>query len=154
MAAFDWKKLSTADKVVAITALCALIAMFLPWYGASTAFYSASVSGFSSGYGWVGALLVVLAGVYLVLLRSGSDLPKVSVGPGVLVLGASVIGTLLVAIRWISMPRGSYGVSNVTVVSFGARVGIYVALVAGIVQVVFALRLFRSSGEALPWANK
>jgi len=154
MAGLDWKKLSTADRVVAITALCALIALFLPWWGVSTPYYSASVSGFSSGYGWLGALLVVLAGAYLVLLRSGSNLPKLSMGPGVLVLGASVIGTLLVAIRWITIPRGSYGVTSVTVFSYGARIGIYVALIAGIVQIVFALRLFRSSGESLPWAAK
>ncbi len=154
MAAFDWKKLSTPDKVVAITALCALIALFLPWYGFSSTFYSASVSGFSSGYGWLGALLIVLAGVYLVLLRSGSNMPKLSMGPGVLVLGASVIGTLLVAIRWITLPRGSYGVTSVTGFSYGARIGIYLALIAGIVQIVFALRLFRASGESMPWAPK
>lgn len=152
MAAFDWKKLTTADRVVAITALIALIALFLPWYGWSGFGYSYSVGGFSSGYGWLGALLVVAAGVYLVMLRSGSNMPKTSYGPGVIVLGASVIGAAIIAIRWATLPRGSYGAAGAF--SYGARIGIYLALIAGIVQAVFALRLFRSSGESLPWASK
>jgi hypothetical protein len=30
----------------------------------------------------------------------------------------------------------------------------YLVLIAGIVQAFFALRLFRASGEAVPWANR
>jgi hypothetical protein len=30
----------------------------------------------------------------------------------------------------------------------------YIVLIAGVVQTFFALRLFRSTGEAVPWANK
>ncbi len=153
MAALDWKKLSTADRVVAITAAIALIALFLPWYGWSGFGYSYSVSGFSSGYGWLGALLILAVGVYLVLLRSGSNMPKTSYGPGVIVLGGSVIGAVIVLLRWVTLPRGSYG-NAVGSFSYGARIGIYLALVAGIVQAIFALRLFRSSGERLPWASK
>jgi hypothetical protein len=111
------------------------------------------VSGFSSGYGWFGALLIVAAGVYLTLLRSGSSMPTVSVGPGVIVLGASLIGTVLVGIRWITLPRGSFGVGSVSYFSYGPRMGIIIALLAGIVQAICALTLFRRSGEALPWAK-
>jgi hypothetical protein len=153
MAAFDWKKLSTTDRVISITALIALIALFLPWYGASADGFSASVSGFSTSYGWLGALLVVLAGVYLVLLRSGSNMPKTSYGPGVIVLGASAIGALIVIIRWVTLPRGS-GSSFGGSYSYGARIGIYIALIAAVVQTFYALRLFRSTGESLPWEKK
>jgi len=48
MAVFDWKKLSTADRVIAVAALIALISLFLPWYGYSSSFGGASVSGFST----------------------------------------------------------------------------------------------------------
>lgn len=153
MATVDFKKLSTIDRVVVGAAAVALIAMFLPWYGASSGAFSASVSGFGSGYGWIGAVLVLAAGVYLLMQRSGSKMPATSMGPGVMVLGLSVIGTVLVAIRWISLPRGSFGVANVSYYSYGPRVGIVLVLIAGIVQVVCALRLFRRSGESLPWAK-
>lgn len=153
MAAFDWKKLSTADRVVAVTALIALIALFLPWYGWSGFGYSYSVSGFSSGYGWLGALLVFASGLYLVMLRSGSNMPKTGYGPGVIVLGGSVIGAIIVILRWVTLPRGSYG-SALGSFSYGPRVGLILALIAGVVQTIYAVRLFRSSGEALPWASK
>ena len=61
MAAFEWNKLTTTDKVISVTALIALIGLFLPWYGFSSPLYSASVSGFSTSYGWLGALLIVAA---------------------------------------------------------------------------------------------
>lgn len=151
MAAFDMKKLSTLDKVVAGSAVLAFVAMFLPWYGVSVVGFSESVSGFSSGWGWIGALMIVAAGVYLTMLRSGRTMPTMRYGPGVLVLGLSGIGTLLVALRWITMPRG--GGSSLGY-SYGPQFGMWLTLLAGVVQVVGALRLFRSSGESVPWASK
>lgn len=153
MAVIDIKKLSTIDRVVVGAGVVALIALFLPWYGYSVAGFSSSVSGFSSGYGWIGALLVVAAGAYLALQRSGSNIPKTSYGPGVIVLGASAIGTLLIVIRWISLPSGSGGVGSVYNYSYGPSVGIFIALIAAVVQVVCSFRLFKSSGESLPWAK-
>jgi hypothetical protein len=50
------------------------------------------------------------------------------------------------------LPRGSYG-NVVATVSWGAGVGLYLALIAAIVQAVYAVRMFQSSGEALPWAK-
>jgi len=154
MASMDMSKVKGLDRVVAVSALVALIAMFLPWYGYSSGILSVSVSGFSSGYGWIGALLVVAAGVYIVMLRSGAQVPKTSIGPGVLVLGTSLLGTLLIVLRWISLPSGSGGVAGITSYSYGPRVGIILALIAGIIQTVASLRLFKSSGESVPWEKK
>ena len=152
MAAFEWKKLSTGDRVISITALVALIALFLPWETVHAGAFSASRGGFGSGFGWLGALLVIGAGVYIVALRSGSNMPKMSYGPGVIVLGASVIGAVLIILRWITLPRGNYG-NFAGSVSWGAGVGLYLTLIAAIVQAVYAIRMFQSSGEALPWAK-
>lgn len=152
MAAFDWKKMSTTDRVISITALLALISLFLPWYSWSGGGYSVSAGAFGSGFGWLGALLVIVAGVYVVMLRAGSNMPKTSYGPGVIVLGASLIGTVIVILRWATLPRGSYGASGVGF-HYGPGSGLIIALLASIVQAIFALRMFRSSGEALPWAK-
>jgi len=157
MAAFDPKKLTPVDWVVAGGGALALIALFLPWYGWSAGPYSASVSGFSTSYGWLGGLLIVAAGVYLVLQRSQVALPRMSIGPAVALLGIAALGTLIVIIRWLTLPSGHVsGVPGTDVfgVSWGPRIGIYFALIAGLAQVVCAFLLFRASGEKLPWANQ
>jgi hypothetical protein len=119
-------------------------------YGISTILGSASVTGFSTSYGWLGAILIIAAGVYLVMLRSGSNMPKNQFGPGVTVLGLSLIGTVIVLIRWLTIPKGSFDGG-----SYGPEYGMYITILAGIVQVVLAFRLFKSSGEKVPWeANK
>jgi hypothetical protein len=150
MAPMDVSKLDRMDRIVALASAVTVIALFLPWWGGSGFGYSSSVSGFSSGYGWLGALLIIAAGVYLVMLRSGSQMPRTSVGPGVLVLGLSAIGTLLVILRWATLPRASSPGGFFTV---GPRIGIYFTLIAGVVQVLFSFRLFKRSGESLPWST-
>jgi hypothetical protein len=149
--AFDWKKLTQTEKVISVTGLIALIGLFLPWFSISTAFGSVSWDGFSSGYGWFGALLIVAAAVYIVLLRSGSQMPKFGYGPGVIVLGLSAVGALIVILRWVTIGHGSGSYAGE---SWGPSFGLYLVLIAGIVQAFFALRLFRASGEAVPWANR
>lgn len=157
MATFDAKRLSTIDRVVVVAAAIALISLFLPWYGASTSGlaggFSASVTGFSTSYGWLGGLLIVGAGIYLVLQRSQVEVPRLGAGPAVVVLGASAIGTVIVILRWLSLPRGHGGVAGVASYSYGPRVGIWLTSIVGIVQLVCALSLFRSSGEKLPWSQ-
>lgn len=151
MATFDAKKLSKLDWGVAGAGGIAFIALFLPWYGYSDSFdnFSVSVDGWSTSYGWFGALLIIAAGVYIVLQRSQVNLPKTPIGPAVVILGASALGTLIVALRWLTVPRASFGLAG----SYGPRVGIIIALLAGIVQAVCAFLLFRTSGEVLPWVK-
>lgn len=148
---FDWKTMSTLDRVIAGGAAVAFIALFLPWYGVSVGPFSASVSGWSAGFSaWAGGLLLTIAGVLVVLRRSGATLPSLRVGPSTLVAGVAALGLLLVIIRWVSFPRYhavgiSYGV--------GARYGIYLALIAGIAETAAAVMEMRASGEALPWGQ-
>jgi hypothetical protein len=148
--AFDAKKLSGLDWAVVGAGAVAFIALFLPWWGISSPILSASVSGWSTSWGWLGALILLAAGAYLLAVRSGVDLSKMSVGPLVVVLGAASLGTLIVIIRWITIPSASYGIYG----SYGPQVGIFLAIAAGIVQAVAAFMLFRKSGEKLPWDAK
>jgi hypothetical protein len=147
---FEWKRFTTLDRVIVGGAAVAFIAAFLPWYGVSVGPFSASVSGWSAGFSaWAGALLLTAAGVLLVLRRSGASLPSV-VGPALLVAAVAALGLLLVIIRWVSFPRyhavgTSYGV--------GARYGIYLALIAGIVETAASVMALRASGEQIRWAQ-
>ena len=143
MAKFDSTSISKQDWGVIGAGGLVFISLFLPWYGVSLGIYSASVSGWGTSYGWLGGLLIIAAGVYLLALRSKVDLSKMPLGPGVVVLGASALGTLIVALRWLTLPGG-----------VGPRVGIILTLILGLVQVFFAMKLFRASGEKLPWATQ
>jgi hypothetical protein len=155
MAAFDAKKLSQLDWVIAGAGAVALISLFLPWEGWSDGPFSASASGWSTGYGWLGVLLIVAAAVYLVLLRAESNLPRLPVGPAVAVLGAAALGSLIIILRWLTLPSGS-SASGTGAFSFswGPRIGLFLALLAGLAQVACAFLSFRTSGEVLPWAGK
>jgi hypothetical protein len=152
MAKFDTKRLSRLDWAVVGAAGLSFISLFLPWYGASYGGFSFSVSGWSTSYGWLGGLLIIAAGVYLAMQRSDVNLSRVPVTPAVAVLGAAALGTLIVVLRWITLPSGHAGVGGLTVYSYGPRVGIFLTIIAGLVQVGAALPLFRASGEKLPWA--
>ena len=148
---FDWKQLSTLDRVIAVGAAVVFIASFMPWYGVSVGPFSASVSGWSAGFtAWAGALLLTFAGVLLVLRRSGATLPSLQVGPSVLVAGIAGLGLLLMIIRWVSLPR--YHISDLSY-DAGARYGLYIALIAGIAEVAAAVTAMRASGEKMPWAQ-
>lgn len=149
MSQLDLSRLSRLDWVVAGASVLTLIALFLPWYGASYAGFSASVDGWSTSYGWLGALLIIAAGALLVLQRSGRSIQIQGIGPVLLILGIAALGTLIVIIRWITLPSG-HGAALVTSYSYGPRIGIYLALILGIAQCVAALRLFRASGEVIP----
>jgi hypothetical protein len=146
MAQFDMKKLDTSDRIIVGAGAVALISLFLPWWGGG----GFSISGFSTSWGWIGAVLIVLAGVYVAMLRSGSNMPKNQFGPGVTVLGLSLIGTVIVLLRWLTIPKGGFATF-----SYGPEYGMYITIIAGVIQVVLAFRLFKSSGEKVPWeANK
>jgi hypothetical protein len=144
---FDLKNLSTVDRAIAGGAAVAFIAGFLPWWGVSSGLFGVSVSGWSAGFtAWAGTLLLTLAGVYLVLRRSGVSLPDVGVGPSVLVAGVAALGLLLVIIRWLTLPR-YHGIG------VGTRYGIWIAIIAGAAEVAAAIVQLRASGEPLPWAQ-
>jgi hypothetical protein len=125
----------------------------LPWWGYTGPLhlYGTSIIGWNAGFtAWLGSLLLAAAGAYLLLLRSKVSLPSLPFGPAVTVAGGSAIGLALVLVRWLTLPRVHAGLAG----NVGPRFGIWVAMIAGIVEVVGAVLQFRASGEQLPWADK
>jgi hypothetical protein len=148
----DLGRLSQLDRGIVGGAAVVFISGFLPWYGYSgpLSVYSASVSGFGSGFtGWAGILLLFVAGAYLFLRRMEVAMPDLPVGPAVAVAGVAALGLLLVIIRWLSFPSVHAGLAG----SIGSKYGVWVALIAGIVEVGCAVVELRASGEQLPWAQ-
>ena len=149
---FDLKRLGRLDRMIAGGAAAVFVCGFLPWWGyqGPLSSYSASVDGWSAGFSaWAGILLLTRAGVYLVLRRSGVELPSMPVGPSVLVAGAATLGLFLIVVRWLTLPRVHAGLAG----SIGARFGIWLAILAGAVEVAGAISAMRGSGEPLPWAE-
>lgn len=143
----DWKSYSTLDRAIVGGAAIVLIALFLPWWGADVGGFGFSVDGWSAGFtAWAGGLLLGTAGVLLVLRRSGAALNFGNVGPALLVAAVAALGLLLVIIRWSSLPRYRG-------VDVGARYGIYIALLAGIVEAAAAFMELRASGEQVFWTQ-
>jgi hypothetical protein len=140
----DTKQLGRKEWGILIAGAVAFVSLFLPWYGASVAGYTAaSVNAWSTGYGWMAAALLVAASVYLFIRLQGDvKLPARSVS---VILVLSAVGLLLVLIRLGSLPTGSGSVAGVATYQYGGRIGIVIALIAGLVQVVCAGLLFRSS---------
>lgn len=149
---FDIQNFRALDWAITGGAAVAFIAGFLPWWGYSgqLSLYGASVSGWSAGFtASAGTLLLVAAGVYLGLHRAGAQFPAMAIGPTMLVAAASGLGVLLILLRWLTFPNVGGGLGG----QIGARYGIWVALLAGIVQLAAAVAEFRSSGDELPWSK-
>ena len=153
--AFDAKKFSQLDWAIVGGAGIAFISGFLPWWGYDAPAilgrdYSVSVSGWSTGFtGWFGVILLTLAGVYHFLRKAEVSIPELPVGPAVLTAGLAALGLLLVIIRWLTIPRVGLGFAG----HYGAKWGIWVAIIAGAVEVAAAVMQLRASGESMPWAQ-
>jgi len=147
---FDLEKLSRPDQAIVGGAGLVFISGFLPWWGYTgpLALYGGSIDGWSAGFtAWAGTLLLTLAGVYLFSRRAEVQLPTLPVGPSVLVAGLSALGLVLVVLRWLTLPSLHSGLAG----SIGARYGIWVALIAGAIEVSAAIVELRASEEPLPW---
>jgi hypothetical protein len=142
------KHLSTLDRVIAGSAAVAFITLFLPWYGVTVAQFSVSWSGGATGL--AGAVLLTAAGVFLVVRRSsGSLLAGVKAGPYAPVAGVAALGLLFVIVRWTTLPRYHASALGFTY-TVEPKYGLYVALLAGIVETAAAILALRASGERVP----
>lgn len=136
-------RFTRGDKVLVVAAFVALISLFLPWFQASVEGYTIqSISGWGTGYGWMAALCLVAAGVYVVLQRTDAGLPKVPVRSAVVVLSLTGLGTFLILVRLGTLPHASAGDGLVSY-QYGAAAGILLALVAGLIETVCAFLMFR-----------
>jgi hypothetical protein len=147
-----WEHLSSVDRCIGVGAAVVFIAGFLPWWGYSgpVHVYGGSISGFSSGFtAWAGILLLAAAGALHVARVSSVRLPALPLSPAVAVAGVAALGLLLVVIRWLTLPSVHAGLAG----SVGAKFGIWIAIVAGIVELAAAVVALRASGEALPWEH-
>lgn len=150
MAELKMGRFTRRDKTLLVAAAIVLISLFAPWYQASVSGYTIqSVSGWGTGYGLLGAICLVLAGIYIVLERSSVDLPKLRVGARVIVLSLAVLGTLLLLIRIGTLPSGNVGAAGLVSYHYGPAFGLVLALLGGVIETVCAGLLLRGGARPI-----
>ena len=139
---FDLNRMKRADQVIAVCGAVLFICLFLPFFHLDLGPYgSHSFAGHSSGFlAWAGLWLGFLAGGLGFFPALGlAWLPQVPLTRTVAEFAASSLAGILLILKLLvgfhSLPRS---------------VGLYIAVVAVVVQVVFAVLAFRESGEKLP----
>src|SRR6185437_12994463 len=142
MSGFDLKQVSRNDKGVLGAGIVALIFSFVShYYGGSVNVggfhYSAGVNAWHS-YAIFGMLLILLATVVAAIRVAGAaQLPKLPVGPNLLIAGLAGLGTLLVLIR--GLTAGSGGGPGY---SYGIQWSGYIVIIAGVIETAFAIMNF------------
>jgi hypothetical protein len=151
MPGFDLKQINRNDQgILGAGILFFLLSFFVPFYGVSGhgfgGGYSYTVNAWHS-YGVLGDLLIIIA-VALVAARVFANfaLPKLPVGPNVLITGLATLGTLLLLLRGFTYKTASGGGY-----SLGLKWGAYLIFILAIVVVVFAFLNLKASGEKVAW---
>jgi hypothetical protein len=142
----DLTKLGRTERVLAVAGLLVFIDSFLPWYSVSAGAYSASANGWGVGFGgWFPVLLILAVGVVAALPAFGQSF---SVRGGYAAYGVvTLVATLIILIRWLTYPSDN-GLASAGV-SAGASFGTYIAVIVGIVAVVFSYLGFTAGGGSL-----
>lgn len=133
---YEWNRLSTADRISGVATLVLFISLFLPWFGVTILFVSATASGLSAhGYLYIALILSVAVLGVMALRPVEPALLKLPFGHDALMLFATVVNFVLVLIGFLSKPGGA-------IVDW--EWGSFVALAAAVVAVLpFVLPLIR-----------
>jgi hypothetical protein len=139
MAGFDPKKVTTLEWVVIGAGGLAFIDSFLPWFHWDAGPFSVNWSAWSAGFlAWFSVLLLVAAGGLVFARKMGQEV-NLPVPAAVATLGAGVLATLLILLRWVTVPNyAGYGPS----VSFGLFIGLICAIAVGVASFL----TFRAAG--------
>ena len=146
----DLSKLSTGDKVIGISAIVYLIAMFLPWYGKDFGFgISVSNSGWSYFLGGILPLILialVVTRIALVRYSPDTNLPDLPIPWSQAVLGGAVAAAVIVVLRLLIGSDKVGGVRS-TGVSLDRKFGLFIALLAAIGVAVGAFMKYQAKED-------
>jgi hypothetical protein len=131
----DASKPATGEVVAAVSGLVLLIVLFLPWYGADLKVAGATVASGDAtaweAFGFIDVLLflVALVAIGVPAARAMDAMPE-DVPGSLLLLGAGVVGLLLVLYRLIDVPGADIETVGGDRVDIGRKIGLFLGLIA------------------------
>jgi hypothetical protein len=145
MPGFDLKQIHRNDQVIlGAGILFLLLSFFAPFYGyTGPRGDSLSSVGAGNSFGLIGVVLI-LSAVAIVAMRvlANASLPKLPVGPNLLVAALATLGVLVLALRGITYPSRK---------DVGFEWGSYILFILAIVVIVFAALNATAAGEKFDW---
>jgi hypothetical protein len=146
----DLSKLTTGDRVIGISAIVYLVAMFLPWYGKDFGFgVSVNNSGWSYFLGGIlPLLLIVLVVARIAIIRFSPDtkLPDLPIPWGQAVLGGAVAAAVILVLRLL-IGSDKIGSIRGTGVSLDRKFGLFIALLAAVGVAVGAFLKYQAKED-------
>jgi hypothetical protein len=143
----DLSKLTTGDRVIGISAIVYLIAMFLPWYGISDSGINPSNSGWSYFLGGIIPFILialVVARVAIVRFSPSTNLPDLPIPWSQATLIAAVVAAVIVVLRLLIK-------SSVKVLGFSfdldRKYGLFIATLAAIGVAVGAFLKYQAKED-------
>lgn len=133
----------TANVFVVAGGVLAAVSLFLPWYGAASIAQSVATIGIHTNYGALASALFIVSAALAVFGWNKRNTSSA-------VLATSSVGSVILLVRWATLPMGSAVFGGVSLYSYGPRYGLWLTLAAGIVQVVaMTVVLWRATGREL-----
>jgi hypothetical protein len=146
----DLSKLSTGDKVIGISAIVYLIAMFLPWYGVDVPFGgSVNNTGWSYFLGGVIPLILILlvvARIAIVKFAPDTKLPDLPMPWSQAILIASIAAAVIVILR-LAISSDELGGFSDTGIDLDRKYGLFIAVLAAIGVAVGAFLKFQAKED-------
>jgi hypothetical protein len=151
----DLSKLSTGDKVIGISAIVYLIAMFLPWYGVDFPGGSLNNSGWSYFLGGIiPLLLIVLVAAKIAISKFSpqTKLPEIPIPWSQAILGASAAAAVIVILR-LAIPSDDLGGFSNIGVDLDRKYGLIIATLAAIGVAVGAFMKYQAKEDDVAGAG-
>src|SRR3954469_9604695 len=134
---FDTTRVRLGDLVAAASGLVLFLSLFLNWYKVSVKAVLGSASAAVSGWealSFIDILLFIIAliAIGVAVARMANAFPRMAISPGLLVLVAGAIATLLVLFRLLVLPGDLGDLNDLPGVDVGRSFGIFIALLAAL----------------------
>jgi hypothetical protein len=133
---FDTTRLRLGDLVAAASGVVLFLSLFLHWYSVSGQGVFSGISGGVSGVkilSFIDLLLFIVAfiAIGVAVARIANAMPRLAVSPGLIVLVAGALATLLVLYRLLVTP-GDLDTGNTPGIDVGRSIGIFIAFLAAL----------------------
>ncbi len=102
----------------------------------------------------LGVLLMIITAAFVLARAAGQKLPDLPAGPAFITLALSALGSIFLVYRIIDIPSIGGSLLGASGIDAGRKFGLFLIVIATLVQTAFAFKAFKESGEKAPEINK